>query len=777
MTKTLFGLVDALRGRADALWALMAPVWGGVAWIAGTSLVSLLFVARGTLADAGLIDAAPAPELVVVELDEVFAEHYDYPKETPKAYLAEVIRTVAQHEPRVVVLDYWFTNADLSAPGFDAIVAAVAEAPASVRFVFPTRLLQQADGPIVLDVPPTPLRRHVLTGYAGLRGDPVLEQQLTARVAGGEVAPSLAMAALAAWTAPDVVAEAEAFVDAAADSPALALPLETWQATGELLAASLDASTTATGGWQAVLDVHGVRAEDADAYGINHRDHFGPGAPGVLASEGLVQGTLPPAFLNAQVRDRLVVIGSTYPLKDDTFGTPFGDRRGVLVHAATLHSLLAERPLTHVGWGWSLAAALGTALLAMGLVWLLSPRAVLVVGALLVLGYGVAFAAAFLGADLLLPLAWPLVGGAVGLHLAHWDPIARRVRRVGAPLDLRLRLAFVEGDGAEDGGWPLDRRVLVRAEGPSDTWEVGEARLRSDVSIRGKHPMAHALTAVARGTTDASLRAEVGATLFATLCPGDAAEVYRAAQRRAAARPLRLRLRLEDPALAVVPWGMAYDPEAKTSVAGLTAAYLVHEVATSAPEATLEHGGDVGLVVWETAGAAGQGASSFDQMLLSSALEESPHVVRRSWPPSPEERAPYLLHLIGHSRLCDGEARWDLTETDAVDAAALAQLIRARRVPSLIALDSVRPSGDPADIGTAVFAARLATQLGCAVVMVPSPVSDTGRQVFWETFYAEAKRGSLASFAHAVEALAEAEPGAAGLVRCIRPVAPEDSPE
>src|SRR5690606_31155041 len=155
---------------------------------------------------------------------------------------------------------------------FDALRQAVAEAPPAVHFVFPTRLLAGADGPAVLDVPPAPLRRHVLTGYAELRGDPVMEANLRRALptAHGrpEVVPSFALAALAAWTFPDAVAEARA----AADSAGAAL--DVWQAADERL-----------DGWDPVLAAHGLRPEEGRAYPINYRDHFAPGDPAVLSSE------------------------------------------------------------------------------------------------------------------------------------------------------------------------------------------------------------------------------------------------------------------------------------------------------------------------------------------------------------------------------------------------------------------------------------------------------------------------------------------------------------
>src|SRR5690606_15000990 len=145
------------KGYVSALWAI-------IFWLGGATLMGWWFDGRQLLTEAGMVSAAPAPELVIVALDERFAEHHDFPAETPQDYLAAVVRAVAGHQPRVIALDYWLTNADLVDPGFDSLRAAVTAAPA-VHFVFPTRLLAWADGQTVLDAPPAPLRRHVLTGY------------------------------------------------------------------------------------------------------------------------------------------------------------------------------------------------------------------------------------------------------------------------------------------------------------------------------------------------------------------------------------------------------------------------------------------------------------------------------------------------------------------------------------------------------------------------------------------------------------------------------------
>ncbi|NNF58596.1 MAG: CHASE2 domain-containing protein, partial [Rhodothermaceae bacterium] len=151
MAHKLFGWIDEIESLIKQYKGYISTLWAVALWLAGATLMGLWFDGRHTLTEAGLIEVAPAPELVIVALDEVFAEHHDFPRETPKEYLADVVRAVAAYEPRVVALDYWLTNADLNEDGFEALVQAVEEAPAAVQFVFPTRLLARPEGYTVLD--------------------------------------------------------------------------------------------------------------------------------------------------------------------------------------------------------------------------------------------------------------------------------------------------------------------------------------------------------------------------------------------------------------------------------------------------------------------------------------------------------------------------------------------------------------------------------------------------------------------------------------------------
>lgn len=721
-----FERIGGLRAWVGRYKGYLAPLWLAVVWLAGTSLLSLWFEGRDRLERLGVGASAPSGDLALVALDEVFGEHYDFPRETPKAYLADVVRAVAAHEPRVVMLDYWFTNADLGDPGLEALRRAIAEAPPRVRFVLPTRLLARSDGLALLDVPPAPLRRHVLTGYADLWGAPVLDARLTRGLGGGETAPSFALAALAAWTFPDTLARAQAVALDTAGGP----PLDAWEAASDLL-----------GGWDGVLAAHGLSPDDGADYAVNFRDHFTPRDRAVLPSETLLHGGLPSAFLDARLRDKLVVVGSTYRLRDDTFETPFGTRRGVIVHANILHSLLAEAPLRATGWGWALALGL---LAAVGAVFLLvrlpTARAVAAVAgvaaAYLALHFGL-----FVSADLLLPLVTPLVAGVAGLVLApSWPGLLARLRRrpAGPARALTLRLApAAAGHRVSAGGGP-DAPASLDPDAP-----LGDATLGD------------ALDRVRRGTAPAALRHEAGAAVFDALAPGPVGALLR--ELLGADAPLRLGLDVRDPALDGVPWALARagDGPALAERPDVTVVRLSDNARPPTPAA----GDEPPAVV-----VAGP-ADAYARRRVAAALRGSGLRSRGAGGATADAlpdllgREPTVLHLV--ARPAPDGAALDLGAAGALSPDRLAAELAAVPTLSALSLDVVAPPGPSPEL--AALARRL-TAAAPLVVAVPGGVPDEARRAFWGAYYAALAGGPPeAAFRAARLALAAAHPSAAAL--------------
>jgi len=294
-------------------------------------------------------------EIVVIALDEAYAEQHRYPEVTPRTYLDSLIRAVAAHNPSVIALDFKFSAADLSDPAFVSLCKRLATETADGPIVvLPTAVQQEQNWYRDLPFPPAHLRRHALSGYANLTGQPVETVELTrplgpdrrsapsnARGRPSRI-PSFALSALIAHTNPDSVRRARKEV--------LQVPNPTSCSTD---AVGIGAGNTM---WQAIDDATIDRtiqqfAREREAVRINFRGPVQAGVMNVHSAETLLRV---PSVLEDLVPDKLVLIGSTYtdPEGKDTFATVFGEMRGVEVHAAILDTLLGDRVLRAVrGWG------------------------------------------------------------------------------------------------------------------------------------------------------------------------------------------------------------------------------------------------------------------------------------------------------------------------------------------------------------------------------------------------------------------------------------------
>ena len=294
-------------------------------------------------------------EIVVIALDEAYAEQHRYPEVTPRTYLDSLIRAVAAHNPSVIALDFKFSTADLRDPAFvslcERLAAETADGPI---VVLPTAVQQEQNWYRPLPFPPAHLRRHTLSGYANLRGQPVEAAELT-RPMGPDRRPdssigqnrpsripSFALSALIAHTHPDSVRRAR--------EEALRVPNPASCSTN---AVGLGAGNTV---WQAIDDATIDQtiqqfARQRETVRINFRGPVQAGTMNVHSAETLLRA---PTVLADLVPGRLVLIGSTYadPEGKDTFDTVFGEMRGVEVHAAILDTLLGDRALRAISsWG------------------------------------------------------------------------------------------------------------------------------------------------------------------------------------------------------------------------------------------------------------------------------------------------------------------------------------------------------------------------------------------------------------------------------------------
>ena len=171
-------------------------------------------------------------------------------------------------------------------------------------------------------------------------------------------------------------------------------------------------------------------------------------------------------------RDRIVVIGATAPVLQDTHAVswPGDPMAGPEIHATAIDTLLRGAPLRTTGDGVDLAIALVLALLAPALGLVLRPLAGIVVALAAGVLYAVGAQLAF-GQGWILPVVAPLSGllvGFVGTLLVHWLSAAferTRTRAVfarfvpDAVVDQVLQRAGEDGD-PRLGGERMDATVL-----------------------------------------------------------------------------------------------------------------------------------------------------------------------------------------------------------------------------------------------------------------------------------------------------------------------------
>jgi len=150
-------------------------------------------------------------------------------------------------------------------------------------------------------------------------------------------------------------------------------------------------------------------------------DYRGPGGhlPHVSFSD-VAQGEV----ARERLAGRIVVIGATAPVLQDTHPVPWGDASmsGPEVHATAIHTLLRGAPLRATAKGVDLAIAVVLALLAPLLALVLRPWTGLVVALAAGLGYAVAAPLLF-GGGWIVPVVAPLAGfavGFVGTVIVHW---------------------------------------------------------------------------------------------------------------------------------------------------------------------------------------------------------------------------------------------------------------------------------------------------------------------------------------------------------------------
>jgi CHASE2 domain-containing sensor protein len=341
-----------------------------------------------------------APQgMVLVALDEAFAESYGYPDVVPQAYLVRLLEQLGAYDPAVVAIDLKLIPADT----LDSTFADLRRVLDALNLVVLPSLIGEREE-LTLE-PPRPLRASVQSGFVTFTsaplsrtvarsGDPVpvAEMQALARLADGCLMPSFALVAAAVYRGH--VTEADDL---------------SCRVMTDARAARMLADLGYPGVRAGAEPAEGVRAGTTPRL-INYRGSTRQGAwlP-VESAEVIVRGESEASLF----KDRLVLVGATYPERDhrDTFSTPFGLVRGVEVHAAILQQLLTRAHLGAWQGGWRSALVVAGLLALVGAAaWWgrLSYAGLLAVAVLVLLRY---LALAWLVFSLdhrLLPLAGPV---------------------------------------------------------------------------------------------------------------------------------------------------------------------------------------------------------------------------------------------------------------------------------------------------------------------------------------------------------------------------------
>lgn len=339
--------------------------------------------------------------LVVIGLDEEYAERYGYPELVPLPYLAAVVRAAASLEPSAIALDFRLMRDDTARAGFAELAAAVGAARArGIGVVLPVQAATWAGTSRIVLQPPPELG-EVAAGF----GVPVVAEQ----PGGGDPA------ARRFDTLVEVGQPCEAVAFAVA---AVAAHRGWWPGSAQSCLGPGTLTDTAARRLLREMGVPGGgrRPVPIDYAGaVSRTRHLR-----YLPSEGALHGALPPREL---IAGRLVLIAAVYPDRQGAAGyrTPTGETvPAEIVHLHQIDTLLRRAfPWSGAGaLGWALAPffALGTAA-----AWRRLGARALALTAAVAAGLVIAGFLLFTEAGLLVPIASPLyatlLGGAAGFIL------------------------------------------------------------------------------------------------------------------------------------------------------------------------------------------------------------------------------------------------------------------------------------------------------------------------------------------------------------------------
>ncbi len=399
--------------RARVLRAMLIGLLVSVA-VTALSRTGILAGWETRAVDAFLFlrERVPAPEIVLVVIDDDAFAALGQRQPLPRRYLADLADFLLRSGARVVAFDLVVTTP--SQPDDDQALVATARRWAAERpgaLVFASLAVPEAGTRAYTLLPPFSPELTALLGFANapVGADGVVRRFTPALTAsGGGRIPALSLAALAGSTG---------------------------LGAGELVARLGAARATIP---LPVRDEHGrlARAETSLAQlgGIPWRiDYTGPpGAFTSFPSEPLValarSGTTPDA--DNPFRDRIVLVGATFLESRDSFPTPTGLMSGVEIQANMVNTLLARRTLLPPPWYLNLALLTAVCVSISLLSLWLRPAWLALVALGLVAALVAASYEAYTRGGYWLDFLAPLLGTLAYLQGAHW--LRRR----------RLRSAF-----------------------------------------------------------------------------------------------------------------------------------------------------------------------------------------------------------------------------------------------------------------------------------------------------------------------------------------------
>jgi adenylate cyclase len=399
--------------RARVLRAMLIGLLVSVA-VTALSRTGILAGWETRAVDAFLFlrERVPAPEIVLVVIDDDAFAALGQRQPLPRRYLADLADFLLRSGARVVAFDLVVTAP--SQPEDDQALVATARRWAAERpgaLVFASLAVPEAGTRAYTLLPPFSPELTALLGFANapVGADGVVRRFTPALTAsGGGRIPALSLAALAGSTG---------------------------LGAGELVARLGAARATIP---LPVRDEHGrlARAETSLAQlgGIPWRiDYTGPpGAFTSFPSEPLValarSGTTPDA--DNPFRDRIVLVGATFLESRDSFPTPTGLMSGVEIQANMVNTLLARRTLLPPPWYLNLALLTAVCVSISLLSLWLRPAWLALVALGLVAALVAASYEAYTRGGYWLDFLAPLLGTLAYLQGAHW--LRRR----------RLRSAF-----------------------------------------------------------------------------------------------------------------------------------------------------------------------------------------------------------------------------------------------------------------------------------------------------------------------------------------------